>query len=331
LRETGVEYLAVKSLTTRPLTLEDDLRALLAQYTGDEATLELFQATKLSRHLRVKPLTPSPVEIAAYRYAAEIIGRLEPHATGDSKVIVEAYRRILLAHDIELIVGRLSRREPLPAEEELILPQAPEVAKARRLAEEEARVEDVLRAAGFERAARVAAESGELVSSALDLEIVASFREALAKARQAATRELLGSRLDMAVARVAYGLVSIEAPRRMVNLYVRELEAYRLPRRQLVEAVETRDRESLESILKASAPQALPEGLGVLEGYLAVLRKHNRRLLGRAYIEAVLDPDIVVPPLEQALLDAEDAIAIAIAGFSREPKQMVLQLVSLAA
>jgi hypothetical protein len=331
LKETGIEYLTVKALTTRPLTLEDDLKALIAQYTGDETTLELFQATKLSRYLPAKPLTPSPIEVAAYRYVAEIIGRLEPYSTRDATRVLAAYRNVLLAHDIELIIGRLRRKEELPSEEELILPQAPEVVKARRLAEEEARIEDILEAVGFKRASKAVARSAELISPALDLEITASFRDALAKVSVESAREIIGSRLDMTVARIAYSLASVEAPRGLIEFYIGEITSYKLPHKQLVEAIETRDREKLEAILRAAAPQALPEGLGVLEGYIASLRKHNRRLLSRAYIEAVLSPDILVPPLEQAMLDAEDAIAIAIAGFSRQPKHVVSLLISFTA
>jgi len=327
--DLGVEYLTVKALTSRPLSIEDDLKAVLAQYTGDETVLELFQATKLSRYLPGKPLNPSPVEVAAYRYVADIIGRLEPYAGGPGSAILGAYRTILLIHDVELIIARLLRRERLPEEGELILPHAPEIARARRAAEEEATPQSVLSAAGLTLASRLASEKTEMSSVALDVEALKAFEKALGAVKLDITRELLGARLDMLAARIAYTLVSSEAPREVAEEYSKALVGYRLPAEKLRDIIETRDREGLEALLKSRAPQAI-EGLAPLEAFIAAVRKHSRALLPRAYIEAILAPDVVVPPLEQAMLDAEDAIAIAIAGFSRQPKTILLQMVSIA-
>ncbi|ABM80156.1 V-type ATPase subunit [Hyperthermus butylicus] len=327
--DVGVDYLNVKAFTARLLSLEDDLKALMAQYTGDEAVLELFQATKLSKYLPEKPANPRPVEVAAYRYMAELLGRFEAIASGKAEAIHRAYKLVLLVHDAEIIIGRMLRGKTPPRDEELVQPASPQVGLLRRLAEEEAKPSQALRAVGLEKAAAIVEKNPEYLSTALDLELIAALAEALQVAETEYAREIIGARLDITAVRIASTLAVLEAPSETSQLYFENLRTYRLPADSLRQAIETKDAEQLETILKAKAPQQLPENLPPADAYIAAARKHNRKLVAKTYIAAVLTVDVLAAALEQALLDAEDAIIIAIAGYSKQPKQQAAALLSI--
>ncbi|NOZ89153.1 MAG: hypothetical protein GXO15_04425 [Crenarchaeota archaeon] len=330
----GVEYLYPKVLASRQLSYEDDLRALLAQYTEDETTLQLYAATKLARFLpeggRVEE--PSAVEMAALRYYVAALEKFRERLPPRAGPLFEAYRVYVVARDVELIARRMLQGRPLPGPGELAYPEAPEVQAARRRAEEEAPVVEVLRAAGLAEAARLLEKARDveaLLSPAVDAEIVSRLEAARAAASTPEGRRILENRVDIHAARAAAALAAARPGRELLSLYRGVLRGHRLQLDQLMEAAETGDLEALEKLLVETLQGRVPEELPPLEAFTAQLRKENRRLAAGLPYREPLTYDTLVGLLETLLLDEEDAVIIALAGYSRQRKSIVAELVSL--
>ncbi|KSW12165.1 hypothetical protein CF15_05230 [Pyrodictium occultum] len=328
----GAEYLYSKAMVGKTLSYEDDLRALLAQYTGDEATLELFRATKLARYLPPagERLEPGAVERAALRYYMDALETLRGRTPGYSEAVYHAYRLVVVARDVELIARRRLQGEAPPSPGELIHPEAPETAAARRQAEEGADPAAVLAAAGMSEAAKLLqrARDAKLLSVAVELELLQAFNRARRAVRTEAGREIVGARQDIYAARAAATLVAASIDKSTVSLYTSVLDTYKLPRRKLIDAIEASDAESVENILLEAAGTGPSEGLSALEAFIASRRRENRASAKTIFIREPLSLDVVAGFAELFLLDAEDAIAIALAGYSRQPKSIVTGLLS---
>ena len=325
----GAEYIYTKALASRQLSMEDDLRALLAQYTEDETTLELFAATKLARLLQEtgRPREPSVIERAALRYYVQALEKLRPRIPPRAEPLHRAYRLPVVARDVELIARRAAAGATVEAGE-LAYPEAPEVAAARRALEEGQDPGSVLRAAGFRAAAEAMAGRLDLLSPAVDVELLQGFLAALRAAGTELGRAVLGNRVDMVAARIAAGLVEARPGREILGIYLGRLATWRLPLDRLREAVETGDREGLEKLLLERLPRP-PERIGVLEAFTAQLRRENRVNAQKIFTHEPLSLDSIIGLYETLLLDEEDAVTIALAGYSRQPKQVVMELVSI--
>ncbi|ALL01318.1 Archaeal/vacuolar-type H+-ATPase subunit C [Pyrodictium delaneyi] len=328
----GAEYLYTKAAVIKAQSYEDDLRALLAQYTGDEATLELFRATKLARFIPtdMKVVEPSIIEKAAFKYYVGVLEAIRGRTPGIAFKIYEAYRAAIIARDIELIIRMKNVEGKIAGAEELIYPEAEEVARARRLAEEDVDPARILSAAGMNKAAEIIKKSRsiDLLSAAIDIEILNFFNEAKKVAKTDTGRDILGARQDMFAARTAVTLATIQLDREVLAMHEAVLETHRLPKRKLLEAIETRDVETLERILIGATGGKIAEGLTALDTFISSIRKENRKRAKSIFVREILSLDVIAGLLELLLLDAEDAIIIALSGYSKQPKSIVAELVS---
>lgn len=328
----GAEYLYTKAVVAKTLSYEDDLRALLAQYTGDESTLELFRATKLARYIPAdaKKIEPSMVERAAFRHYVGVLESIRGRTPGQALKIYKAYRAVVVARDIELVIRKKSLEGGIVRTDELIYPEAPEVARARRLAEEDADPARILAAAGMANAAKMLRKTRGtgLLSAAIDIEILKLFSEAKNAAKTSTGRDILGARQDILAARTAMTLVAVQPEREVLAMHEAALGTHKLPRQKLIEAIETRDTETLERILLEAVAGRVPEGLTALDAFASSKRRENRRRAKSIFAREPLSLDVVAGLLELFLLDAEDAVIIALSGYSKQPKSIVAELVS---
>jgi len=330
----GPEYLYVKTVVAKAQSVEDDIRAVLAQYTEDETTIKLFQATKLTRFLPAGEefTNPSQVERAAYRLFVEGLSAVMNSLPEQAVALYKPYALIPIIRDVELIVRRAQRGEKIPGRDELFWPENKLVQEALRLAEEG--INDpvqVLRRLGLSIAydVLVAARSTEALSTALDIELMKAFSDALDAAETELGRELIGGRLDILAAKTMYSLIEMKPARQVIDTYLKYLAAYKLSSREIRNAVESLDEEQAKRLLTSSWYGNLSENLGILEGFIAKVRKHLRPIAKKIFAWEPVMNDPVVGLAELLLLDAEDSVIIALLAYSRQPKQRVIDLVSL--
>jgi len=331
----GPEYVYVKTVVARAQSIEEDLRAVLAQYTGDETTVKLFQATKLTRFLKAGEefTNPRQVERAAYRLFIEVLSSVSTSLSEKAMKLIKPYILIPVVRDIELIIRHAQREERPPSAEELLWPENKLVQDALRLVEEG--VTDplqLLRRVGLYTAYRIvsAARSAEALSVALDVELLKAFRDSFDAAGTELCREILGGRIDIYAARTMYSLIEMKPPRQVIDTYIDQLSSYRLSMREIKNAVESLDAEQAKRILSNSPYGGLSENLGLLEGFIAKVRKGLRPVAKKIFTWDTVMDEPIVGVSELLLLDAEDAIIISLLAYSRQPKQRVIDLVSLA-
>ncbi|RUM46868.1 MAG: hypothetical protein DSY37_04295 [Hyperthermus sp.] len=328
----GPIYLYTKAFIAKSKSYEDDLRSLLSQYQPTRDFLELFRATKIGRYLPGERgvIDPASLERAAYKYYTVVAREaLEDSLTGSAVTIYDAYQSIVTARDVEIIArAALQGREVRL--EELIAPEAPQVFMARRAGEETGDPSRVLRAAGMKRAAEIVARrrSSELVTVAVDIEVLGKFVQAYEEASTLTAKKLLGNRVDILAARTSFTLASLAPETEIMEAYEAVLETHMLPKDKVIEAMRNKDRESLERIFTEHIPGRIPEGFNALDALVFGLRRENRRLAKHVFIREVLTPETAAGLLELLLLDTEDAIAMALSSYSGQPREILANMVS---
>jgi hypothetical protein len=331
----GAEYVYVKALVHRVQSIEEDLRAVLAQYTEDETTIRLYQATRLARLLPAGTefTEPRQVERTAYRLYVEVLQSLSTSLSEKALILYNPYALIPIVRDVELILRRGQRGEEVPSKEELFWPESPQVQEALRLVEEG--ITDpiqVTKRLGLQTSYKLlsAAKTPEALSTAFDIELLKAFADAVKNAKTSISKDILGARLDILVAKTMYSLIEMKPARQVIDIYLENLTTYKLKEEEVKNAVEAFDAELAKRLLVSSPYGTISENLGVLEGFIARVRKYLRVIDKKIFTWEPVSNEPIIGLLDLLLLDAEDAVIIALMAYSRQPKERVLDLVSFA-
>ncbi len=333
IEHVDIDYMVPKARVARLQTLEEDLRMVLSQYTGDERTLEVFRSTKLSRY--IEQVSPSNVEKAAYKYYVEMLDRARRMLPSEGQPIYHAYQVVVVARDLHLAAAAVLRGEPVP-ENELVTVGDPLVAKAVELLRERGvtGIAQSLRLLGLETAYAYVKQAGVTLSVAdvavaLDLELLDSFRRACSVVRDLPGEAATCSRLDVLSARVALNATSMRLSEKLRRVVAEHLATYKVRERVLAYAVEAGDYDAATRALMDTPYGRPSEKLPLLEGFTARVRKYSRRMARSAFSAYPLHVGLLAALLELVLLDVEDVTTIAVAAFSRMPRDVLMEMVSV--
>ena len=195
------------SARTRAFELARDLVNLLGQAGGTGELMAAINATLLGRVAGGSLERLDQVEHAAFRLLADEYSRIERAVPPSANPAVRAYALVVDAHDLSILEsmvkqGRGAEEAPLAA------PSSPVVRKFLDTVAEQglSRLPELLRSLGYRYAAEVVEASTEApLSLALDVELLASFHEALESLKGTPAEHVLCGRLDIYALRAAAG------------------------------------------------------------------------------------------------------------------------------